>query len=51
MDQDIIPPADPWQLFAEWYAAARQSEPNDPDAMCLATVGKDGMPSAPYGAV
>ncbi|MGE3623088.1 MAG: pyridoxamine 5'-phosphate oxidase [Bdellovibrionales bacterium] len=42
---DIIPPDDPWALFREWYAAARESEPNDPEAMALATVGYDGMPS------
>ena len=37
---------DPISVFAEWYAAAQQGEPNDPDAACLATVGPDGTPSA-----
>jgi pyridoxamine 5'-phosphate oxidase len=43
---DFIPPADPWELFREWYALAEGSEPNDPNAMTLATVGPHGMPSA-----
>ncbi|MBV8392042.1 MAG: pyridoxamine 5'-phosphate oxidase [Alphaproteobacteria bacterium] len=38
--------ADPLELFADWYAEAEKSEPNDPSAMTLATVGPDGMPSA-----
>ena len=38
-------PADPFTLFADWYAEAEQTEPNDPNAMALATVGADGMPS------
>ncbi|MEX0759052.1 MAG: pyridoxamine 5'-phosphate oxidase [Tistlia sp.] len=40
------PPADPLSLFQEWLEEARASEPNDPDAMVLASVGEDGMPSA-----
>ena len=35
----------PFQLFGRWMAEARESEPNDPNAMALATVGPDGMPS------
>lgn len=38
--------ADPLALFADWYAEAEKSEPNDPSAMTVATVGPDGMPSA-----
>jgi pyridoxamine 5'-phosphate oxidase len=38
--------ADPLALFADWYADAQKSEPNDPSAMTLATLGPDGMPSA-----
>ena len=38
--------ADPLALFAEWYAEAEKSEPNDPSALTLATVGSDGTPSA-----
>jgi pyridoxamine 5'-phosphate oxidase len=37
--------ADPLALFAEWYAEAEKTEPNDPSAMALATVGPDGTPS------
>ena len=37
--------ADPFQLFADWFAEARESEPNDPDAMALATSTPDGRPS------
>ncbi len=34
----------PFVLFAEWFAAATASEPNDPNAMALATVDATGMP-------
>jgi pyridoxamine 5'-phosphate oxidase len=36
---------DPFALFEEWFAAARESEPNDPDAMALATATPGGRPS------
>ena len=36
---------DPIQLFSDWFAEARESEPNDPDAMALATATPDGRPS------
>jgi pyridoxamine 5'-phosphate oxidase len=36
---------DPFALFDSWYAAARDSEPNDPNAMALATVDAAGQPS------
>lgn len=36
---------DPYALFDEWYAAARESEPNDSNAMSLATVNAEGHPS------
>jgi len=38
--------ADPLELFGEWFAEAEKSEPNDPSAMTVATMGPDGMPSA-----
>jgi pyridoxamine 5'-phosphate oxidase len=36
---------DPFALFDRWYAEARDSEPNDPNAMALATVDAAGQPS------
>jgi pyridoxamine 5'-phosphate oxidase len=36
---------DPFALFDEWLAEARQSEPNEPEAMAVATTGADGQPS------
>jgi pyridoxamine 5'-phosphate oxidase len=38
--------ADPLALFHAWMAEAEQSEPNDPNAMVLATATPDGRPSA-----
>lgn len=35
---------DPFALFAEWLADARKSEPNDPNAMALATADATGAP-------
>lgn len=37
---------DPFARFAVWLADAEKTEPNDPNAMTLATVGEDGQPSA-----
>jgi pyridoxamine 5'-phosphate oxidase len=36
---------DPFVLFRRWLDEAEKSEPNDPNAMALATVGADGRPS------
>ncbi|WP_294352675.1 pyridoxamine 5'-phosphate oxidase [uncultured Sphingomonas sp.] len=36
---------DPFALFDAWYAEARTSEPNDPNAMALATADAGGRPS------
>ncbi len=38
--------AEPFRLFDAWFEEAKAKEPNDPEAMTLATVGADGMPSA-----
>lgn len=38
--------SDPFALFDAWFAEAQASEPNDPNAMALATVGADGQPSS-----
>lgn len=37
---------DPIALFRHWLAEAEAAEPNDPNAMALATVDADGRPSA-----
>ena len=37
--------SDPFALFDEWFAAARASEPNDPEGMALATADASGRPS------
>ena len=44
-DQSAIPPSDPFALFEVWFAEARESEPNDANAMALATASSDGFPS------
>jgi len=36
--------SNPHTLFQQWYAEAGLSEPNDPNAMSLATADKDGLP-------
>ena len=36
---------DPIQLFKKWLSEAEEKEIRDPNAMQLATVSKDGMPS------
>lgn len=42
----VIPSgSDPYALFDAWFAEAKESEPNDPNAMALATAASDGMPS------
>ncbi|HEY5364029.1 MAG TPA: pyridoxamine 5'-phosphate oxidase [Aestuariivirga sp.] len=37
---------DPFGLFAEWLKDAETKEPNDPNAMTLATVDEEGLPNA-----
>jgi pyridoxamine 5'-phosphate oxidase len=41
---DPIAGNDPFALFGEWLDAAAASEPNDPNAMALATLDATGMP-------
>ena len=36
---------DPFQLFDEWFAEAKASEPNDPEAMAFASADEAGRPS------
>jgi len=35
---------DPFAIFADWLAEAEKSEPNDPNAMSLASVDEEGLP-------
>jgi pyridoxamine 5'-phosphate oxidase len=46
MNRDFTEATDPFVLFESWFADATQSEPNDPNAMTLATVDEEGMPDA-----
>lgn len=43
--REVIPHGDPFALFQSWYEEARESEPNDANAMALATATPDGLPS------
>ena len=42
---EILPGTNPFTLFQNWYDEAQKTEINDPDAIALASVGQDGMPS------
>ena len=41
---DFTAAEEPFGLFAAWFEEAVKSEPNDPNAMALATVDPDGLP-------
>jgi pyridoxamine 5'-phosphate oxidase len=43
---DFTQAVDPVGLFKHWFEEARNNEPNDPEAMSLATVDADGLPNA-----
>ncbi|MDN3568894.1 pyridoxamine 5'-phosphate oxidase [Paeniroseomonas aquatica] len=43
MDSSAV---DPFAHFESWMAEATKSEPNDPNAVCLATCTPEGIPSA-----
>lgn len=45
MSGDFTQRDEPFSLFAEWLAEATASEPNDPNAMSLATVDSHGLPN------
>jgi pyridoxamine 5'-phosphate oxidase len=40
----LLSETDPFALFGEWFTEARAKEPNDANAMALATVDATGMP-------
>ena len=42
---DFAREAEPIALFEEWMGEAEKHEPNDPNAMALATVDADGLPN------
>ena len=42
---DFTQADEPLRLFKAWFEEAVRSEPADPNAMALATVGADGMPN------
>jgi pyridoxamine 5'-phosphate oxidase len=41
---DFAQAGEPYALFERWLAEAEKSEPNDPNAMALATVDRAGLP-------
>ena len=41
---DFTAADEPLALFAEWFAEAVKTEPNDPNAMALSTVDANGLP-------
>ncbi len=41
---DFTESSDPLGLFEAWFAEAKAAEPNDPEAMALATVDAAGLP-------
>ncbi len=46
MTSDFTQASEPFVLFEQWFAEAREKELNDPNAMTLATVDADGLPDA-----
>ena len=44
-DRDAIPHGDPLALFDAWLAEAELSEPDDANAMAVATTTSEGLPS------
>src|SRR5919198_330821 len=41
---DFTDAGEPFALFGEWFSEACKAEPNDPNAMALATVDETGLP-------
>ncbi|MTH96516.1 pyridoxamine 5'-phosphate oxidase [Roseibium sp. RKSG952] len=44
-NNDFVEAADPFALFGSWLEDAGRSEPNDPNALALATVDEEGLPN------
>ena len=44
-DASALPQSDPLALFDDWMVEAVDAEPNDPNAMALATATSEGRPS------
>ena len=42
---DFTEESEPFTLFAQWLVDATESEPNDPNALALATVDDEGLPN------
>ena len=42
--RDFTEAEEPFALFADWLAAAEKAEPNDPNAMALATTDAENLP-------
>ena len=45
-ESELVAAGDPFDLFDSWFAEAQRNEPNDANAMTLATATADGVPSA-----
>lgn len=45
-DSELVAAGDPFDLFGVWLSEAERSEPNDANAMTLATATAEGVPSA-----
>lgn len=43
--EDFTSENEPFLLFERWFSEAQRHEPNDPNAMALATAGADGLPN------
>lgn len=43
-DEAIFALDEPFALFEAWFAEAKKAEPNDPNAMALATADSSGLP-------
>ena len=44
-DEKLFAGKEPFTIFRRWLEEARKSEINDPDAIALATVDKEGLPN------